>query len=101
MPLGGSTILMFGNKRAGICDCQYHIRLKGHLEKLQYPNQAQFPPWNLHYSGEDRNTAPGGFAEVEFAGLRPRRPEINIVAFSAGDDTNFETIGATFYATIA
>ena len=44
---------------------------------------------------------PGGFAEVEFAGLRPRRPEINIVAFSTGDDTNFDTIGATFYATIA
>ena|GEM_PF-3414976 len=44
---------------------------------------------------------PGGFAEVEFAGLRPRRPEINIIASSTGDDTDFETVGATFYATIA
>jgi hypothetical protein len=44
---------------------------------------------------------PGGIAEVEFAGLRPRRPEINIIGFSTGDDTDFDTIGATLYATIA
>ena len=44
---------------------------------------------------------PGGIAEVEFAGLRPRRPEINIIASSTGDDANFDTIGATLYATVA
>jgi hypothetical protein len=44
---------------------------------------------------------PGGIAEVEFAGLRPRRPELNVIAVSFGDNANFDTIAATIYGTIA
>ena len=44
---------------------------------------------------------PGGIAEVEFAGLRPRRPELNVIAVSFGDNANFDTIAGTIYGTIA
>ena len=60
-----------------------------------------FPLGIYTIAGKTGTLPPGGFAEVGFAGLRPRRPELNIIAFSTGDDTDFETIGATFYATIA
>jgi hypothetical protein len=93
--VGGYPILNFVIQFRGKAGKYFQVQVRHH-----HPSASIGPTATFVFASESGNLGPAGFEIATFNGLRPMLPEVDIVAFS-DDDTNFDTVAATVYATVA
>ncbi len=85
-----SVVLQF----RGPANKHWQVQLRHH-----HPKSTVGPTATYVIDSKSGDLPPGGFALAEFSAVRPRLPELDIIAFS-NTDQNFDTVVATVYATV-
>jgi hypothetical protein len=93
--VGGYPIVNIVIQFRGTPGKYFQVQVRHH-----HPAATVGPTVTFVIASESGSLGPAGFEMATFSGLRPMLPEVDIIAFS-DDESDFEVVAATIYATVA